>query len=153
MFNDSQSFYYCLTWDITRCMQRLFKARKTEPTIGMKKLNWRTADERFFWNRDLWKDFAPTGNVNAEEDYWIIPILQGYVQHENMLIDLNTFDSSGMLHSPGAGYEAPILADVTLISRRNRFRAGTRYKRRGIDDKGNCANYVETEQVKYLSIN
>ena len=25
--------------------------------------------------------------------------------------------------------------------------AGTRYKRRGVDDEGNTANYVETEQV------
>lgn len=24
---------------------------------------------------------------------------------------------------------------------------GTRYKRRGVDEEGNCANYVETEQV------
>ena len=27
---------------------------------------------------------------------------------------------------------------------------GTRYKRRGVDDEGNVANYVETEQVVYL---
>ena len=33
-----------------------------------------------------------------------------------------------------------------LISRRSRHRAGTRYKRRGIDDSGFVANYVETEQ-------
>lgn len=34
-----------------------------------------------------------------------------------------------------------------LISRRSRFRAGTRYLRRGIDEKGKVANYVETEQI------
>ncbi|KAE8740672.1 hypothetical protein FOCC_FOCC013820 [Frankliniella occidentalis] len=34
-----------------------------------------------------------------------------------------------------------------LISRRSRFRAGTRYKRRGVDEEGKCANYVETEQI------
>ena len=27
---------------------------------------------------------------------------------------------------------------------------GTRYKRRGVDERGCCANYVETEQVRWL---
>lgn len=34
-----------------------------------------------------------------------------------------------------------------LISRRSRFQAGTRYLRRGIDENGKVANYVETEQI------
>lgn len=36
---------------------------------------------------------------------------------------------------------------ISVLSRRSRHRAGTRYKRRGVDAEGNCANYVETEQV------
>ena len=36
---------------------------------------------------------------------------------------------------------------MTLISRRSRFRAGTRYKKRGLDEDGRCANSVETEQI------
>ena len=28
------------------------------------------------------------------------------------------------------------------------FTLGTRYKRRGVDEEGNVANYVETEQVR-----
>jgi len=36
---------------------------------------------------------------------------------------------------------------LCLISRRSRFRAGTRYFRRGIDHDGNVANYNETEQI------
>lgn len=34
-----------------------------------------------------------------------------------------------------------------LISRRSRYRAGTRYFRRGIDRHGHAANFVETEQI------
>jgi phosphatidylinositol 4-phosphatase len=34
-----------------------------------------------------------------------------------------------------------------LISRRSRFRAGTRYFRRGIDHDGHVANFNETEQI------
>jgi hypothetical protein len=36
---------------------------------------------------------------------------------------------------------------MALISRRSRHRAGTRYLRRGVDDCGNVANFVETEMV------
>ena len=36
---------------------------------------------------------------------------------------------------------------LALISRRSKYRAGTRYNRRGIDEKGNVANFVETEQI------
>lgn len=36
---------------------------------------------------------------------------------------------------------------ITLISRRSVKRSGLRYLRRGVDDEGNCANSVETEQI------
>ena len=36
---------------------------------------------------------------------------------------------------------------LTIISRRSTKRSGLRYLRRGIDDEGNCANTVETEQI------
>ena len=39
---------------------------------------------------------------------------------------------------------------LALISRRSRFRAGTRYFRRGIDHEGNVANFNETEQILLL---
>ena len=37
-----------------------------------------------------------------------------------------------------------------LISRRSRYRAGTRYFRRGIDEDGNVANFNETEQFAFV---
>jgi phosphatidylinositol 4-phosphatase len=39
---------------------------------------------------------------------------------------------------------------LALISRRSRFRAGTRYFRRGIDLDGHVANFNETEQILLL---
>jgi hypothetical protein len=39
---------------------------------------------------------------------------------------------------------------LCLISRRSRFRAGTRYFRRGIDRDGHVANFNETEQILLL---
>ena len=40
---------------------------------------------------------------------------------------------------------------ITLIARRSRYFAGTRYRKRGINDQGHVANDVETEQVLGLS--
>lgn len=36
---------------------------------------------------------------------------------------------------------------LCLISRRSRYRAGTRYFRRGVDQQGHVANFNETEQI------
>jgi len=36
---------------------------------------------------------------------------------------------------------------IALISRRRYLMAGTRLNSRGIDDEGNAANFVETEQI------
>eukprot|EP00536_Pseudo-nitzschia_multiseries_P017124 jgi/Psemu1/49425/gm1.49425_g len=41
----------------------------------------------------------------------------------------------------------PSSYDEILISRRSRFRAGTRFTVRGADASGNCANFAETEQI------
>ena len=38
---------------------------------------------------------------------------------------------------------APTIATLALISRLSWKRAGTRFKTRGVDDDGNCANFVE----------
>lgn len=37
--------------------------------------------------------------------------------------------------------------DFILISRRSRERAGLRYQRRGVNEHGKVANFVETEQI------
>ncbi|KAF7978915.1 hypothetical protein HWV62_44443 [Athelia sp. TMB] len=39
---------------------------------------------------------------------------------------------------------------ICLISRRSRYRAGTRYFRRGIDHEGHVANFNETEQLLFI---
>lgn len=44
-----------------------------------------------------------------------------------------------------AGASADLL--LALVARRSRLRAGVRYLRRGVDEAGNVANFVETEQI------
>lgn len=62
---------------------------------------------------------------------WIVPIIQGFIQIEDCKLSLEETKEYRLI----------------LISRRSRYRAGTRFKRRGIDQNGKCANYVETEQI------
>ncbi|XP_055849501.1 phosphatidylinositide phosphatase SAC2 isoform X2 [Episyrphus balteatus] len=80
-------------------------------------------DERFFWNMHMISDL-----IKLNDKTWILPVIQGFVQVEQCVIGNECFT-------------------LALVSRRSRHRAGTRYKRRGVDETGNCANYVETEQI------
>jgi synaptojanin len=82
------------------------------------------SDHRYFWNLNLYKDFRDQ-NVDPR---WFTPIIQGFV---------------GVTFGKLAG------RDITLglISRRSHLRVGTRFHARGIDDNGNVANFVETEQI------
>ena len=41
--------------------------------------------------------------------------------------------------------------EVILISRKSNKHGGTRFNARGIDNAGNVANFVETEQLIYFS--
>jgi len=74
-------------------------------------------------------------------DAWIVPVLHGYVHIDTVLVEL---DDGG----PSVDdFQNRKSLTVALISRRSRNRAGTRYKRRGVDENGHVANYVETEQI------
>lgn len=85
------------------------------------------SDHRYFWNINLYKDFRDQ-NVDPR---WFTPIIQGYV---------------GVTTGKLGGKD--IL--LGLISRRSHMRTGTRFHARGIDDNGNVANFVETEQIVQL---
>lgn len=68
--------------------------------------------------------------ATAAVDRWLTPVMSGFLQVER---------------GCRAGERS---FDVMFVSRRSRLRQGTRYTRRGIDDGGNVANFVETEQVR-----
>ena len=63
-----------------------------------------------------------------------MPILHGFVAIDSIAVEWDGIPD----------VSRPIT--LLLISRRSRHRAGTRYKKRGVDEKGHVANYVETEQ-------
>ncbi|KAM8806345.1 phosphatidylinositide phosphatase SAC2 [Eudromia elegans] len=147
MFMDSDSFYYSLTYDLTNSVQRQSACEKANLPL------WRKVDDRFFWNKHMIEDLISTDNT--EVDFWIIPIIQGFVQIEELVVNYSEA-SDDEKSSPETPQESSCVDDVhptflvALISRRSRHRAGMRYKRRGVDKNGNVANYVETEQLIHV---
>lgn len=82
------------------------------------------SDKSFYWNFELYKEF-----VSQDVDtIWFVPIIQGF---------FNVYSRDEVT--------------LALLSRRSCERAGTRYNCRGIDDNGNVANFVETEQILIIT--
>lgn len=176
MFNETNSFYYSWRGDLTNSVQRQFKLKastkaKDEGKESLVPL-WKRVDERFFWNHymlrpviNLFEDSMTTedgGNIEdiySHSHTWVLPIIQGFVQIEKCYFDSTDLSpigssqkdqvpaSSGVPGTAGAILEERDYYVMTLISRRSHYRAGTRYKKRGLDENGKCANYVETEQI------
>ncbi|KAK9882655.1 hypothetical protein WA026_022521 [Henosepilachna vigintioctopunctata] len=138
IFGDTNSFYYSYTTDLTNSLQRLCDLEKSGK-FGSSAL-WRTVDDRFFWNKHMLSDFIQI--ESSLFDPWILPIIQGYIQIEKCKVNIGQYYQSGVLSD-----KCHEIFTLCILSRRSRFRAGTRYKRRGVDEAGHVANYVETEQL------
>lgn len=87
-------------------------------------------DTRFFWNEFLTKELEKFNG-------FVTPVICGYAKFVRTSFRGTADKSSEIVFG--------------LITRRSKFRAGTRYFRRGIDSKGNVANYNETEQFLLLN--
>ncbi|XP_034754560.1 phosphatidylinositide phosphatase SAC2 isoform X4 [Etheostoma cragini] len=148
VFMDSDSFYYSMTYDLTNSVQRQGDSDRSSLPL------WKQVDDRFFWNKHMIQDLIDL--KVPEVDFWVIPIIQGFVQVEELVVNYNeTFDEERS--SPETPPQEVTCVDdihprftVALISRRSRHRAGMRYKRRGVDTDGHVANYVETEQLIHV---
>ncbi|GAA6005280.1 hypothetical protein JCM11491_002644 [Sporobolomyces phaffii] len=94
---------------------------------------WETSDDRFFWNKHLHQKLidATTSNTPQDLSKFILPVMFGFLEFKTTAINGRQFQFG-------------------LISRRNRYRAGTRYFSRGIDQNGNVSNFNETEQLVLL---
>jgi hypothetical protein len=106
-------------------------------------------DSRFFWNEDLLADIDTISkNSNSSTashvllDH-VIPVTSAFCGVQTNLTAPST----------GSGDNGTVSYDQLLITRRSRFRAGTRFTKRGADHSGAVANYAETEQVLLLHNN
>ncbi|KZT06321.1 uncharacterized protein LAESUDRAFT_700727 [Laetiporus sulphureus 93-53] len=120
------AFFFSYAWDLTRRLQAQWATLREDANRPL----WEVADDRFFWNRFLQTRFIEVTRSNPDQNLsaYILPLLYG------------SFDVRGENIN---GHPLRIC----LISRRSRYRAGTRYFRRGIDRDGRAANFNETEQI------
>lgn len=123
---NSGLFLYSYVFDITRRLQAQYVAREGDERKPM----WETADDRFFWNKFLQSRFMDISISDPKNDLspYILPVMNGTFDARTVMVD------GRKLH-------------LCLVSRRSRFRAGTRYFRRGVDHDGHVANFNETEQI------
>jgi hypothetical protein len=122
-------FYFSYSFDITHTLQRRYRLFGMKSQFCSMPLHER-ADERFMWNAHLMQDLV----VLPELHRFIVPIIHGFVCIKKGVINGNCLN-------------------ICLISRRSTQRAGVRYYRRGIDNAGSVANYVETEQIIFYGGN
>lgn len=169
LFGASRSFYFSYDYDITRSVAKQPKSRWND--LPLHKL----VDTMYFWNRHAIQPF-----VDAGSDALSLPLMQGFVGQRSFVVDSNppqvdegakdSVELSNFAYRASAGPSSPLQAtsartsaeierrasekqfDVTLISRRSVRRAGLRYLRRGVDEDGNVANAVETEQILSPSV-
>uniref|UniRef100_A0A3P9K7N4 Inositol polyphosphate-5-phosphatase F n=1 Tax=Oryzias latipes TaxID=8090 RepID=A0A3P9K7N4_ORYLA len=148
IFMDSDSFYYSLTYDLTNSVQRQGDSDRSGLPL------WKQVDDRFFWNKHMIQDVIDL--QVPEADLWVTPIIQGFVQVEELVVNYNETSDEERSSPESPPKEITCVDDihprftVALISRRSRHRAGMRYKRRGVDTDGHVANYVETEQLIHV---
>ncbi|KIW20778.1 hypothetical protein PV08_01356 [Exophiala spinifera] len=128
--------YFSYSLDVTSTFQRQSQSDLSQPL-------WKRADDRFFWNRFIQTDlidFRTGGGTSADvksqqqpgTDPYILPVMFGMLEIKPAKIKSINFT-------------------FALITRRSRFRAGTRYLSRGIDQQGHVSNFNETEQIVVLN--
>jgi phosphatidylinositol 3,5-bisphosphate 5-phosphatase len=82
-------------------------------------------NKSFAWNHYLMKPLLSSG---SQASYWAHPLVHGYFAQK-------TLSQHGRLFQ------------MSIIARRSRHFAGTRYLKRGVNGQGQVANDVETEQI------
>ncbi|KAI1425092.1 putative SAC1 protein [Xylaria sp. FL1777] len=125
--------YFSYSIDLTNNFQRQASSDSSAPL-------WMRADDRFFWNRFVQSDlidFRRSGSRSQQgpqpaADPFILPLIWGTLE-----IRPTKFKGTPLT--------------IVLITRKSRYRAGTRYFTRGLDEEGHAANYNETEQVVVLN--
>ncbi|KAF8950040.1 SacI homology domain-containing protein [Flammula alnicola] len=122
----SKNFYFSYTYDLTSTLQH----NLTGP-VRSGENNW-PINDRFAWNFNMLTAPFAGCDVPPLKHYWLLPLVHGHVTKQVRDRLINCLGR---------------VIFVTLIARRSRHFAGARYLKRGVNDEGNVANEVETEQI------
>lgn len=124
----NKTFYYSDSYDITNTLQTNMMRNKTQSlglngTVELTKIF--KYNERFVWNNSLLEPVL----LSFDRVYdWFQPIIHGFIDQ----VEISVFETK---------------VYVTLIARRSHHFAGARFFKRGVNEMGNVANEVETEQI------
>ena len=134
----SSNFYFSYSYDLTHTLQHNLATPRlltsaTSPPVALGSIP-NMATSRFsytsqFQAKFVWNEFLLEGMQDIDPD-WVVPIVHGFVDQANLSI-----------------YGKPIY--LTLIARRSKKYAGTRFLKRGANNSGDVANEVETEQIAF----
>ncbi|CDR45205.1 CYFA0S17e00144g1_1 [Cyberlindnera fabianii] len=122
----TRTFYFSYTYDLTNTLQRNI-LREKQKASGLPHNNkfHDQFNEMFMWNNALLRHMHDT----FERVYdWFQPIIHGFIDQADVTI-LNR------------------KIYITVIARRSHHFAGARFLKRGVNNQGNVANEVETEQI------
>lgn len=148
MLLESRSFFFSYDLDITR---RVGTQGITSPELPLNK----SVDPLFFWNGHL---ISPV--IEGGHHSFVLPLIQGFVGQRAFNVKEEAENPSKAISSAQQGAASLVENQdpldhssdevkflITLVSRRSTKRPGLRYLRRGVDENGDTANTVETEQI------
>lgn len=121
-------FYFSYNGDITNTLQRLNDQPAPTSGSGQGREAWERLDKRFVWNENLLRPFLEVMAGANDLQPFLTPIIHGAVFIRKMTLNRKPFVWA-------------------VITRRSKFRTGTRFFVRGADRAGNAANFNETEQI------
>lgn len=122
-----KTFYFSYTYDLTNSLQTNFLRFKGAASDSItSQETFCEHNERFVWNNLLLDPVLKQHEIATYE--WFQPIIHGFIDQANISI-----------------YGRKIY--ITLIARRSHHFAGARFLKRGVNDRGNVANEIETEQI------
>ncbi|MES1919631.1 Phosphatidylinositide phosphatase SAC1 [Bonamia ostreae] len=121
----TRELLFCEHFDLSKTTQSIFVEKDQNKRSDffipeLDKQNYELSDLQFIWNGHILKEF-----IEKKAFQFVQPVINGYVG--------NFEDANENL--------------FTIISRRSVRRDGMRLLSRGIDEKGNVSNFVETETI------
>ncbi|KAG0615581.1 hypothetical protein M758_5G052900 [Ceratodon purpureus] len=113
----TKDFFFSYTY----CIMQNMQTNVTRPLDSDRQMPY---DNMFVWNAYLTSSIRQA----LKNTRWTVALVHGFFEQEKLSIFGRIFV-------------------ITLVGRRSRHFAGTRYLKRGVNDKGRVANDVETEQL------
>ncbi|KDQ17280.1 hypothetical protein BOTBODRAFT_105836 [Botryobasidium botryosum FD-172 SS1] len=121
----SRNFYFSYSYDLTSTLQH--NLTRPYSTIDSEDNAPWSFNDRYAWNHHMLVD-AFGGKSKGIQSHWVLPLVHGHVDQAKLKV-------------------LGRVVFVTLIARRSRHFAGARYLKRGVNEEGDVANEVETEQI------